>query len=188
MASSSNPVGTYSEEAKIAIQKMLGIYEAPWELIREDTFTNATEADHIVTADANGQAFALTDVIFQFETPKQSTASAKGNYGQVRFWYGSASANYYAVEPGAWTQEADATAHGFNVIIEQRNGMMFVGSTGNVLSSNSGNFRFRYNTNLNDYVSQGKFMPLAERIISKIEIRGVLGTGHYKLYGKRKVV
>ena len=82
MGQSSNPVGTYTDAAKVAIQKMLGIYEAPWELIRRDTFTNATEADYEITVDANGQPFELTDVFLMFETPVQETYSAKS--GQVR--------------------------------------------------------------------------------------------------------
>lgn len=184
MVSSSNPVGTYPDAAKVAIQKMLGIYEPPWELIREDTFTNATEADHIITVDGNGEEFELTDLVFQFETPKQSTLSSKAGSGQILFHY---SANgYYSVEAGAWTQAADTVAHGFSSIIEQRGGLLFVAATAQTTATNSGALRYRYYSGFNDYVSQGIVAPDNRRVFSKITIRLVTGTGHYKLYGKRK--
>lgn len=186
MALSSNPVGTYTDAAKIAIQKMLGVYEAPWELIREDTFTNATDADHIITVDGNGEAFELTDVVMMFETPKQDTDASKGNNGSIFFYRGTGSTQYYSVEPGSWTQAANATAHGFFTIIRQEKNMLFVGATAATTNTNSGVFRYRYNVGFNEYVSSGIFMASDQRIISKINIKAVLGTGHYKLYGKRK--
>ena len=186
MASSSNPVGTYTDAAKVAIQKMLGVYQAPWELIREDTFTNATVADHIITVDGNGQAFELTDVVMQFETPTQSTDASKGNGGQIWFYYGNDSSDYYAPEPGAWTQTANADGRGINVIIEQQNNLIFVGSTVGTTTTNSGNFRYRYKEGFTEYASSGIFMASGQRFINKINIKSVLGTGHYKLYGRRK--
>lgn len=177
-------VGQYPEAQKVAIQKMLGIYEAPWELIREDTFTNATEADHIITVDGNGQAFELTDVVLQFETPKQDTSSGKGSYGQIWFYYGETS--YYAVECGAWTQAAGAAAYGVSAVVENHGNMMFIGATAQTTSTNSSSYRYRYYEGLNEYSSQGIFMASANRFFSKFNIKTVTGTGHYKLYGKRK--
>ena len=52
-SASSNAVGVYTDSAKTAIQKMLGIYSAPWEFINEETFTNAEEADYTITTDSN---------------------------------------------------------------------------------------------------------------------------------------
>jgi hypothetical protein len=80
---SSNAVGTYTEDAKIAIQKMLGIYQAPWELIREDTFTNAEEADHIINTDANGEAFELTDVVIELIVPLHDEDTIHSDFCRV---------------------------------------------------------------------------------------------------------
>ena len=56
---SSNAVGVYTEEAKIAIQKMLGLYRE-WELIADVT----VEEDSVqidITTDSSGQSFALRE-------------------------------------------------------------------------------------------------------------------------------
>jgi len=83
---------------------MLGYDSREWELIREDNFTNNEEAHHEITVDRNGNAFDLTDVVIFFETPRSSTvASAKGSYGQIWFYYGTGSDDYFASESGAWT-------------------------------------------------------------------------------------
>lgn len=187
---SSNAVGTYTDAAKIAIQKMLGIYQAPWELIREDTFTNATEADHVITVDSNGQAFELTDIILMFETPKQETYSKKGLYGQVHFYINGIS-NAIQLEPGAWEQQANGAAHGVVFIGEQRDGMMFVQSTTNITTSNSYNVRYRYmGFGSDDALRNSGLFPVSlvngDAYFNEINIKAVTGTGHYILYGKRK--
>ena len=191
-SASSNTVGNYTDAAKVAIQKMLGIYEAPWELIREDTFTFDTEADHEIIADANGQAFQLTDVIFMFETPKQETYAKKGYYGQVWFTLNGNENTRVQIEPGGWEQQANTSAHGFLAIGEQRDGMMFFNSTAQTTMSNSFNVRYRYmgfggNSNL----INGGLFPLnaftnSDVYVTRIVIPSVTGTGHYRLYGKRK--
>ena len=57
---SSNAVGTYTEEAKISIQKMLGLYRE-WELIADVTVEEDSVQVDIVT-DGNGQPFELTEM------------------------------------------------------------------------------------------------------------------------------
>ena len=189
---SSNAVGEYTEEAKIAIQKMLGIYQAPWELIREDTFTNETEADHIITVDSNGQVFQLTDVVFFFETPKQETYSKKGAYGQVWFTLNGSDGTRVQTESGAWEQQANTSAHGLLAIGEQRDGMMFLSSTAQTTTTNSYSVRYRYMGFREPYqLLNGGVFPLniftnSDAYITKIVIPSVTGTGHYRLYGKRK--
>lgn len=182
-SASSNAVGTYTDAAKVAIQKMLGIYEAPWELIREDTFTNAISADHVITVDGNGQAFELTDVILMFETPVQSTESAKGNYGNLEFWDGSTiKARTYNT---AWTQQANASAHGIWTMIEQRNGLVFVTAKNQTTSINMATLVMPYQAGMGNTELQG-IHPSNNFIVNKVNITAVTGTGHYKLYGKRK--
>lgn len=178
------PVGTYSEEAKIAIQKMLGIYEAPWELIREDYFTNETEADHIITTDANGDAFELTDLIILFETPKQATVASKGYYGHI--WCYAEDNNTYnaSFECGSWTQQANGSAYACGGIIENKGGI----SETTIITSAAGGQRTAVQKRLryigtNDQASAFIFPAIT---FKKINIKAVTGTGHYILYGKRK--
>lgn len=182
-SSSSNAVGVYTDSAKVAIQKMLGIYEAPWELIREDTVTNATEADIVITVDGNGNAFELTDVLLQFETPTQETASAKGYYGITWFYYNSS--EYVALESGAWTQAANASPpKGTVYLIENRNGMILGQSTTQAQGGNASAWRSKYQAGFP--LGVGVAIPSNPIAFNKINIRSVTGTGHYKLYGKRK--
>ena len=181
-SASSNPVGTYTDAAKIAIQKMLGIYQAPWELIREDTFTNAEEADHIITVDGNGNAFELTDVILMFETPVQNTNSGKGQYGQLWFHYNAA---YLSTENGAWTQTANSSSHGIVSMVEQDGLLLKVSGSAQVTSTNSGNVRWRYVAGFTT-AGQGIRLLTTPIAFSKVTIPKVTGTGHYILLGKRK--
>lgn len=174
MASSSNPVGTYTDAAKVAIQKMLGIYEAPWELIREDTFTNAEAGEYIINVDGNGNPFELTDLVFQVKTPANE-AFALGSYGMVEFYYGSSSSAFIGAmlnavsgpKANAWF----ATVH----FSTNRNAVFFMNTT----LSESGNNRPMQVKNWDDFFPNNL-------IISKIRFRNVQGNLSYKLFGKRK--
>ena len=181
-SASENAVGTYTDEAKVAIQKMLGIYEAPWELIREDTATNATEADIIINADSNGQAFELSDVRLVLVSPQQDTAFSKADYGRVRSYYQTGA--YDIIFIGAYTQAAGATAKVSYIAFEQSDGMLVK----SVMPSTSRGGMGPLQTYATED-GEGHFvltdMP---RVYSKINITKVTGTLHYILYGKRKVV
>ena len=181
-SSSSNAVGVYTADALVKIQKMLGIYEAPWELIREDTVTNATEADIEITVDGNGQAFQLTDVVLLFETPKQDTASGKGAYGDIRFYYDGD--NYLRTYCSAWTQNANADAKGTQTVIRNENGMIFVDFVQVSTTGSGGNNRTYYQNNFTGTMQGCQY--ISGFAVYKINIKAVTGTGHYKLYGKRK--
>ena len=183
MASSSNPVGTYTDAAKAAIQKMLGIYEAPWELIREDTFTNDTEADHVITVDGNGESFELTDVVLMFETPVQETASAKGTYGDITFYDGNTA--ILTPECGSWTQEANGAAHGCTMIIEQNGCLLRSAFSRSATHTNGGNMQWRYGKGFDTPMQSVRYMQTPTKF-TKINILKVTGTGHYILLGKRK--
>lgn len=176
------PVGQYTDEAKVAIQKMLGIYEAPWELINEETFTNETEADYIITTDANGDAFELTDLIILFETPTQATRATKGYYGHIWCYYGDGDRQYMSLECGAWEQAANDPYNACGGIIEDKGGIT---ESTIIVSAKSGtrtNLQKRIRLNV-DSVSCFRFPALT---FKKINIKAVTGTGHYQLYGKRK--
>lgn len=182
MASSSNAVGEYTDEAKIAIQKMLGIYEAPWELIREDTVTNATEANIEITVDGNGNAFELTDLVLMFETPKQSTSSGKGLYGLIYFYKNETLA---VAEYGtAWTQNANENANGIAISIINDHGMCNVTLRSKAETTKGGNLIQFYQEGFMGNRQNTFFDP--DFSITSINIFNVTGTGHYRLYGKRK--
>ena len=74
-SASDNAVGTYTDAAKIAIQKMLGIYEPPWELLNEITMESEGRID--LTADDNGTPYnlisAYVDIYYPANTPNAST-------------------------------------------------------------------------------------------------------------------
>lgn len=183
-AASSNTLGTFTPEAIVAIQKMLGVYQAPWELIREDTFTNETEANHVITVDSNGQPLQLTDAILYFESPVQDTYASKGVYGQL--WFNDQDDYRYAPECGAWTQGAGDTAtHACGAIIEQKDGMLFIGNLATITNTNNNTFRYRYLQGFKN-PQHGILLKDNPIIIKTITIPAVTGTGHYIIYGKRK--
>lgn len=184
-SASSNAVGTYTDSAKVAIQKMLGIYEAPWELIREDTFTNDTQTNHLITVDNNGEPFELTDIIFELVIPTQNNEVKVGGSGGVRHYF--AVAQYETTYFNNLNLNANTYDYGATALITQESGIQrreftkfnTMGNepyiaTGNQLTDNHGWF-IHYTNNSNTI-----------RLYSKIEIVSVLGTATYKLYGKRK--
>ena len=158
---------------------MLGIYEAPWELIREDTVSNATEADIYITVDGDGNAFELTDVYMQVWTPQQEVAASIGDYGTVRSYYDSS--NYITSQMNTWTQAANAAARYGQVLLENKNGAVLNIVTQNTTQYSSAGVVARTNIINNDAL-----MKIGTFTFKKIVIKKVTGTAKYKLYGKRK--
>ena len=182
-AASSNTVGNYTDTAKIAIQKMLGIYESPWELIREDTVTNATSANIEITVDNNGNTFQLTSAILLFETPKQATQAKKEGYGAYYFYYKNTQSNIAGVS-GTWTQAANADANGCSVVVESKDDLVIVTCQSYGVSGNFNNMRRAYKEG---FTGQAQSIQVISGFyISSVLIPSVTGTGHYKLFGKRK--
>lgn len=72
---SSNPVGTYTDAARVAIQKMLGVYQAPFRTIKTITITEETGIIYFNRDDDN-QEFSLTEIVVLFQAV---TATANGN-------------------------------------------------------------------------------------------------------------
>lgn len=169
-------------DTRVRIQKMLGIYEAPWELIREDTFTNAEEADYYITIDGNGNAFELTDLVLLFETPKQATASGKGGSGRTTYYNGDTV--LFSQYGATWTQAANADPRSLSVEIINHGGLYTITARGNTVKSASGTLVQSYGEGFTGNL-QSVFMSNTF-IVTKINITSVTGTGHYKLYGKRK--
>ena len=179
-SSSSNSVGTYTDAAKIAIQKMLGIYEAPWELIRADTGTNETETTIEIAVDGNGEAFELTDIRLVFHTPTQETAASVAGPGRVKFFYDSNANDTLYI--GAYTQAAGATGRTSYFNIEQHDGMIERTYNKNTVNNGEQTIIASINVNLGALTRWEK----ASKTYIKIVIEGVTGTWQYKLYGKRK--
>lgn len=161
--------------------KYIQEHRAPWELIREGTFTKATEEDFIITIGADDKTFQLTDLILMFETPVQETYAAKGAYGQITFYYGTELS--ITTECGSWTQEANGQAHAISTWIKNDDGMIIAMGGGVTTSSNNWGMRLRY---LNNFGSSTAFFYYPGFAVNKIVIKAVTGKGHYKLYGRRK--
>ena len=177
-------VGTYPEAQKIAIQKMLGIYQAPWELIREDTVTNATEADINITVDGNGQAFELTDVIIVLIVPTHSEDTTIGDFGRV-YLYNNATEirRIYLLNSASKLVQANSTSQIAIGRLLNNNGMMIVDLYMWTVQSNRANLQIVPNSELN-----GTSTPFAinANYINTIKIGRITGKLQYRLYGRRK--
>lgn len=171
---SNNAVGTYTDEAKQAIQKMLGIYEAPWELIREDTVTNETADDIIINVDGNGESFELSDLILQIKVPINSN-TVIGSYGLVHLFYYTNSDTYIPVMLNSFS---GPKPHDWFASV-------YVKNEKNALTVNYAPYSESGNNRTINVRNQFDFNYGITKII-KILIRNVQGTITYKLYGKRK--
>ena len=181
---SSNAVGTYTDEAKVAIQKMLGLYEAPWELIKEETFTNSESADYHITTDSNSSPFELSDVILHLSIPNQNNEASVGNYGLVNMRFGDGTYDYYQAELGAKTLAANSSAQYAFIKLEQSQKMRMLEFN---KWTSSGNYTAtcRQSASYNS-VASAFSVYTNPAYVKDILIKSVLGTMTYRLYGKRK--
>ena len=183
MAQSSNAVGTYTDEAKIAIQKMLGIYEAPWEIIRDDTVTNASASDIEITVDGIGNAFELTDIIVYGILSATDVQAEFGSFGQSEYYYGSSDKdtvlnNTITVNVG--------TTKVFVSVIEQENGLLRKYGTTGAISGNTGSFLSLLTSNLRGNPVPFIIPDTKPRIYTKIVLKTITGKLQYRIFGKRK--
>lgn len=121
-SASSNAVGAYTDDAKIAIQKMLGIYEAPWELINNITLAERTSLD--LTTDDNGTPYNLLAVIVSVLYPANLT-SESGGYGRYMFCDGNS--NYLNAETGRYTTNANKQIK--TIFVERKKNLVVVNYT-----------------------------------------------------------
>lgn len=178
---SGETVGVYPEAQKIAIQKMLGIYQAQWELIREDTVTNATETNIEIVVDGNGNAFELTDAIVEFDLPKNSETASIGSYGTIQAFISNSL--YLSIFMGAKTRAAGANAIIGYAIFRREKGMLISEC---VAMDSQGSMGTVQRKNTTSYDRSSPYYLDNNSTITKIVILSVTGTGHYRLYGKRK--
>ena len=81
MASSNNAIGTYTDAAKIAIQKMIGVYPQ-WELIR--TLTTEQDLTQVtINTDDYGNAFKLSKMMIIIECGTSTTGNRDSFYCQA---------------------------------------------------------------------------------------------------------
>ena len=161
-----------------------GYQPVQWELIREDSKTNATEADITIDVDGNGQPFELTDVRLLFWTPVQDVASGKGDYGRV-FLYDANNVQKNGFYWNAWTQAANAAARIAMGEIIQEGGMVETTFTKN--TQDTGDTQLYATLRIGQNDPRFWVMPTTPHVYTKIVIKKVTGKGAYRLYGKRKV-
>ena len=70
-------------DTRVRIQKMLGIYEAPWELIKTIKLTETCGFD--VSVDENGESFSLRSVYIIVYYPANLSADGLTGYARYRF-------------------------------------------------------------------------------------------------------
>ena len=96
-AASSNAVGTYTDNAKIQIQKMLGIYEPPFVLLNDITLEERTSIS--LTADDNNTPYNLRNVFMEIKYPADLVSESSG-YG--RWYFYNSSQDYLCSETGRY--------------------------------------------------------------------------------------
>lgn len=82
LASETVTLGTYPDAAKVAIQKMLGLYRE-WELIADVTVAEDA-AEVTIDTDTNGQAFELVEMLTRVATPPTTTGTRDYIKGQTK--------------------------------------------------------------------------------------------------------
>lgn len=183
MASSSNPVGQYTDEAKIAIQKMLGIYEAPWEVIGTGSFTHSESADCVITVDANGEPLALTSLVLVLSMPTQNNQIVIGDVGRVYLYQGSITvAMFYNLGNSSATYDPNAPEKISFVHFSQDKHFLIRESIPWVSVNSQTQPRvIAANTSACPWSVYAE-----EYSVDRIVIKAITGTINYTLYGRRK--
>ena len=179
---SSNAVGTYTDAAKVAIQKMLGIYEAPWELIRNDTVTNETAAQTVISTDGNGEPFQLTDAKIVIWVDAQTPNPIIADYGRIWFMQGNDSIRcVYLINSPSITVTTKKIA--YSSITRDKNTLEvsyceFEGVASHAI--------IRQTASTDENAVNTPFGITTNTYFDKIKIGEITGTFSYRLYGKRK--
>lgn len=82
-AASSNAVGSYTDNAKAAIQKMIDIYEPPFVLLNDITLDERTCIE--LTADSNGTSYDLIGIFMEIYYAANLVSETSG-YGRYYFY------------------------------------------------------------------------------------------------------
>lgn len=97
-SASSNAIGTYTDNAKIQIQKMLGIYEPPFVLLNDITLEERTSVS--LTADDNNTPYNLRNVFMEIKYPADLVSESSG-YG--RWQFRNSNSDFLNCETGRYT-------------------------------------------------------------------------------------
>ena len=139
-SASSNAVGAYTDNAKVAIQKMLGIYEAPFELITQMTLSERTQLD--ITTDMNGQPLALRSLIMEIYYPADLEQETSG-YGRFRVY--DADGKCLNTESGRYTGITNAA---YRVLyIERKSNLVLSNFTRLATTGGYGGWSIKFSTN-----------------------------------------
>jgi len=90
--------GEYTDEAKIALQKALGVWEPPWELVNDITLTEEGRID--LTADDDGTSYNLRGAFIMVHYPA-NTPTASTGYGR-----------YYAADEKGQVLASESSRYG----------------------------------------------------------------------------
>lgn len=96
-AASSNAVGSYTDNAKVAIQKMINIYEPPFVLLNDITLDERTCIE--LTADSNGTPYNLIGIFMEIYYVANLTSETSG-YG--RYYFYNSNNKYMTAETGKY--------------------------------------------------------------------------------------
>lgn len=139
-SSSSNAVGTYTEDAKVKIQKMLGIYVPPFELLNEITLEERTSID--LSVDSNGTPYNLLNVFIEFYYVANLVSESSG-YGRVMFCDNN---NKYVVsETGRYITNSNAQFK--DIYLQKVGGMTLAQYTRLTTSGNHGTWQSKCENN-----------------------------------------
>ena len=181
---SSVTVGQYPEAQRVAIQKMLGIYESPWELIREDEVIHSTSELLDITVDGNGQTFELTDIRMLIQVPTQETDFVITNYASIAAYYGeTAKLAFVGIGNSTYTITANSVNYTLMFMLEWEKGMTKM--SGMQLQKETGRTNLQTGLYYNPTSTNREFL-IGDEVFSKISIPAYSGTLKYRLYGKRK--
>lgn len=96
-AASSNAMGIYTDNAKIAIQKMFGIYEPPFVLLNDITLDERTCI--ALTADSSGTPYNLIGIFMEIYYAANLVSEESG-YG--RYYFYNSNNKYMTAETGKY--------------------------------------------------------------------------------------
>ena len=143
MSSSSNAVGTYTDAAKKAIRKMLGVPNQEWELIADVTLTEDSD-NVIIETDTNGQSFALSKYLARISLTANTTQTNNFFYTYVIAKTTNDNTLSLSSPVGRWPSngvagfcEAYAELIGNCVRSEMRNSATSTGNSQNITSSST---------------------------------------------------
>ena len=172
--------GQYPEEAKVAIQKMLGVYQAPWELIAEEDNIELNNSAYTIQSDQQGDPLSLSDaVLFLKAYPGCITNSGiifiNDSYGipNINQLDGSITGNRYAIIEIIDLSKANnlkkISSIGWTTI-RYYTGLRITATMPPEIVSN----KYR-----DSYILSDNF------ILSSFSLPNITGTIQFKLYGRR---